>query len=220
MLAHMRPWPLVALLACVPYDALPVAPPSDPDAMTCHLAAAFEGKLSYPGITDLAKLECTATNRASATREICAQPYVGVRQTGALYTAHEPVCSSELEPGASEELVAQLDLRRELCQLQRGGCIVHAFTLRGDHTPDAASVIAFARGLEATAPAAGRDRPALRECDALVEAWRNDPAFAPYRPFLTGDPDEVRRSCIGVSRATFACMSAARTSADADRCAP
>ncbi len=214
----MRSWPLVALAACVPYDPAPVARPTIVDGVTCHLAAPYEGKLSFPGVTDRTALDCTASTRTTTTTEICAQPFVGVRETGAVYTSHGPACSSELAPGASERFAVRLDMNRSLCRLDRGGCIVRAIALEGD-VPDAAAVVELARGLEQGAARPGRDRPTVRECDNLVGAWTGDPAFARYTSFLAR-PDDVRMFCIGLSRAVFDCLRAAHNSAQAEACAP
>jgi hypothetical protein len=187
------------------------AAPSSTDAMVCALAASSHRAS--------AELECTATNHAGYASEVCALPAVGVRETGALYLAHAAVCSSELEPHAWERLAVSLDVPRELCQPERGSCVVVVLPVRGDETPDPSSVIGLARGLEAGATAAGRERPSLRECEALVSAWSKDSAFASYWPFVHSDADEVSMVCIGLSRAVYECLHAARNADEADACA-
>jgi hypothetical protein len=212
----MRPWPLVALAACVPPP--PIVQPAIVDGVTCHLAQPYDGKMTFPGVTDRTQLDCTATNRSGQTSEVCAQPYVGVRETGALYTSHGPACSTELLPGASELFAVRLDMNRLLCRLDHGGCIVQTIAVKDD-VPDAERVVELARALEDRATWPGRDRPTVRECDSLVDAWTIDPAFGRYASFLA-HPNELRAFCIGLSRATFDCLRAARNSAQAEACAP
>lgn len=215
----MRSVLLVALVACVPYEPVSTYVPVPDDAMKCHLGAAYEGKLTYTGVTNITTLVCTAENTTTAPREICAQPYVGVRETGAVYTSHAPACVDELQPGEQTPFAVQLDMKRELCQLDRGGCIVHVVPLAKDGKPDAEEVVAFAHSLELHAAAPGRDRPSLGECDALLASWTGNRQFVKYTPYLA-HRDEMRVFCLGLNRAELACLRAASTSADADRCAP
>ncbi|HTR49904.1 MAG TPA: hypothetical protein VMJ10_04295 [Kofleriaceae bacterium] len=216
----MRAW-LLLLAGCGAAVGTPerVTPADSAGKFDCKLAPPYQGALKYPGLTDRAVLQCKVTNGGLDARELCEQPYVGVVWTGALYTAHQPACSPELVPGATEQFAVHLDMPRALCDDARGGCVVRAFALGLDDAPDAAAVVAMARELEAAAPAAGRDRPTVRECDALVEQWDGAPAFARYASFLSRR-DELLLACGELSRADFACLRAARDATDADRCAP
>jgi hypothetical protein len=85
--------------------------------------------------------------------------------------------------------------------------------------PAADDIVAFAHALEAHATAPGRDRPSLLECDELLDGWRANRQFVNYSPYLA-HPDDMRLFCLGVSRVELACLRAARSSQDADRCAP
>jgi hypothetical protein len=165
-------------------------------------------------------LDCIATNLTSTSTEVCAQPYVAVVETGALYSPHEPVCSSELEPRAHEQLAVRLDVIRELCRPERGGCVVHEVPLRADGTPKFEAVVGLARAMQTGARAAGRDQPSLAQCDTLLTKWSHEPAFSSYGPFLRADLDEVRVFCLGLSRATFECLRSASSSEEADACSP
>ncbi len=217
--ARMRSLFAVALVACVPYEPASTYVPVADDAMTCHLMPQYDGKLSYTGVTNITTLTCTAKNAGTFPREICAQPYVGVRETGALYTSHGPACSDELASNEMSPLLVQLDMRRELCQLDRGGCVVHVVPLGRDGKPDSEEVVALAHALEREARAPGRDRPSLAECDALLASWTGNRQFTKYTPYLA-HRDDMRVFCLGLNRAELACLRAASTSADADKCAP
>ena len=162
-------------------------------------------------------LECTATNVGESPAEVCAQPYVSVAETGALYTSHFPACSEEIAPHEHARVQVQLDVQRELCSRH---CDVHVFPVRGDGTPDPSGIVGLARALQVHAAAPGRDQPSIGECDALVDKWSHDDRFAPYWPFVHANPDEVRVFCLGQSRAVFACLDAASDSRRADACAP
>lgn len=214
----MRSVLVLALASCIPYEPTSTYIPVTADSMTCHLGTAYEGKLSFPGLTDITTLECTAENRGGWAREICAQPYVGVRETGAIYTAHGEVCSTELQPNEKATFAVKLDMRRELCRLDRGGCVIRVVGLTRDETPEAGEAIAFAHALEAHATAPGRDRPSLAECDAMLGSWLGKPAFLKYTPLLAHH-DDMRLLCLGLTRAQLACMSEAHSSAEVDRCA-
>src|SRR2546423_1779351 len=104
-------WPFlfVAAAGCVAFDPPRVQRPLGIDDTSCHLAPAYDGKIKWPGLTTFTELTCTTTNEIGEAREVCFQPYVGVRQTGALYTSHDIVCSSELGHGASETFAVRLD---------------------------------------------------------------------------------------------------------------
>ena len=220
MLRRMRAW-IILLAGCGAALESPerVTPSTTAGTFDCKLAPPYDGALKYPGLTDRTVLLCKVTNGGLDERELCEQPYVGVRSTGALYTAHEPACSPELLPGATEQFAVHLDMPRALCDDARGGCVVRAFALGLDDAPDAAAVVAMQRELEAAAPAAGRDRPTVQECDGLVEQWDGTPAFARYASFVARRDDLVL-ACSELSRADFTCLRAARDATEADRCAP
>jgi hypothetical protein len=195
----MRPL-LLLLAACVPYeDHELVAPKLDVDKQPfeCHIQAS-DAALSWPGVTDAETLLCTAKNAGLDVRAICAQPYVGVLETGAIYTSHDAACSEELSPGSTDVFAVALDMRRELC---RNGCLVHVFA---EDAP-AEAVVAFARHTEEHALVPGRDRPSVRECDAVLDSWEANPAFAAF----TKSPDAMRLACLGMSRAGLGCLRAA-----------
>jgi hypothetical protein len=216
----VRPWLCFALVACVVPANEQVVPPRSTgvEPVQCRLAPPYDGKLQLPGVTDRAALDCAATNAGLDERPVCEQVYVGVRRTGALYTSHDPACSSDLAPGASELFTIRLDMPRVLCAGARD-CVVRAFALGLDDAPDAVGVIALARELEGQAPEAGRDRPTVRQCDELVERWDGNPGFARYAPFLA-QRAQLLLACTELSRADYACLRAARDSTDADRCSP
>jgi len=217
----VRAWICIGLAGCGAAFGTPerVTPGAVTAAFDCKLAPPYDGKIKYPGLTDRAVLDCKVTNGGLDERELCEQPYVGVRWTGALYTTHAAACSPELVPGATEQFAVHLDMPRALCDDARGGCVVRTFALGLDDAPDASAVIAMARELEAAAPAAGRDRPTVRECDGLVEQWDGTPAFARYASFVS-HRDELLLACSELARADFACLRAARDATEADRCAP
>jgi hypothetical protein len=85
--------------------------------------------------------------------------------------------------------------------------------------PAADDIVAFAHGLEAHATQPGRDRPSLHECDELLDGWTGNRAFLEYTPYLA-HRDDMRLFCLQLSRARLACLRAARSSEQADRCAP
>jgi hypothetical protein len=205
-------WLIVLVAGCVPYETsvetVPQAQMIDGvDATTCHLAPVYQGKLAWAGITDLTDVECTSKNDVGPTREVCYQPYVGVRETGAVYTSHVEVCTNMLVEGEAETMSVRLDMRRELCRLERGGCIVRAISTRPD-SPSAGAIVTFARALEAQAPQPGRDRPTVSECDGLADR------------FEVSDRDAMIASCLGLSRVELACLQIAGGASSANACVP
>ncbi len=216
----MRRLPFVLALcaSCIPYDP-PAYHPSYESNTECHLDEPYTGALKLPGVTDITKLSCTAENKSHDYREICAQPVVAVRETGALYTSHRAMCSGELAPGGKETYQVTLDLRRELCRMDRGGCIVRAYDVESNYEVDPGVIVAFARQVEPQATELGRDRPTTTECDALVEGWSTNAAFLSYGPYLHArNGDSVRAFCLAQSRVGFDCLRSAQTSAQADAC--
>jgi hypothetical protein len=196
-------WALLVLAACVP------PPPQHPpgvEVTTCHLAPLYEGTISWKAHGT--ELVCTSNNDSGDPREICYQPVVGVRETGAVYTSHGPVCSDELAEGASQALSVKLDMPRELCQMDRGGCVVHAFAIDWPKSAESAPVVTLARSLEATARQPGRDRPTVAECNALADRLE------------VGSRDDMIAVCLVQSRATLACMQGAPDVSAVAHCAP
>jgi hypothetical protein len=110
-------------------------------------------------------------------------------------------------------------MRRELCELDHGGCIIRAITLRGAEEPDPDTVVALARGLEALAPMPGRDRPTVKECDALAASWIGKQEFYAFQKY-TAHPNAVITACLGMSRSELACLQAAPDARVAAACAP
>ena len=201
-------WLLVVVLAsCVHFDPPREIHPEGIETTECHLAPAYDGALSWPGLTSFTELYCTAKNEHGAPREVCFRPYVGVIETGALYTSHDDVCSNELGDGSSQTFSIRLDMNRGLCNLARGGCVVHTVTINWPKPIDSSTVVAMARGLEAQATAPGRDRPTVAECERLVR-------LAPFQP------DETIAMCLNLTRAELACFSAAPDAKAARACAP
>ena len=81
---------------------------------THDLAPGYDGKLSWPGVTNRTDLWCTAKNTFGPVRQVCFTPVVAVRETGAVYTSHDEVCTEdELEPAQAVMLPVKLDMRRE-----------------------------------------------------------------------------------------------------------
>jgi hypothetical protein len=200
-------WPLVLLASCIQLNPAQPVHPDGIETAACHLGSAYDGTLSWPGLTDFTQVYCIAQNEHGAPREICFRPYVGVRETGAFYTTHDDVCTEEVPDGGSQILAVQLDMKRSLCNLDRGGCVVRALTIPWPKPVDAATVVAMARGLEAQATMPGRDRPTVAECEALV-------------PLAPANPDETIAMCLNLTRAELACLSAAPDPKAAQACAP
>jgi len=211
----MRAWPVLIAAGCIPYDP---HPPSQTDAveLSCHVAEAY----SEASPVQALDLECIAHNEGFAPGSTCVQPVAGVRETGAVYTSHSPVCSSQLAPDARERIPVRFDVVRAMCADGRGGCEVRAFKLRPDDSVDAPRIVAYARELEAHAAMPGRDRPTLAQCAQMIEKWLGDVQFQRYCQYLRGEPDELRLFCLGLPRATYGCLSAASSATQADACAP
>jgi len=200
-------WLIVLLASCVQFEPPQEVHPQGIETTECHLAPAYDGRLSWPGMTTFTDVYCTARNEHGAPREICFRPYVGVRETGAFYTTHDDVCTGEVADGGSEVVAVRLDMNRGLCNLARGGCVVHAITIDWPRPLSASTVVSMARGLEAQATVLGRDRPTVGECEGLVR-------FAPDHP------DETIAMCLNLSRAELACFSAALDAKAAEACSP
>jgi hypothetical protein len=213
---------LVVLAGCISFDVpieRPALRPAGVDETECHLAPAYDGKLKWAELTSRTQLWCTAKNASGPARPVCFTPYVGVRETGAIYTSHDVICTEDNVPEtAAMMLPVALDMRRELCRLDFGGCIVRAIPLVKDR-PDASAIVQFARGLEARASMPGRDRPSVTECSALVATWRERTGFAPFNADLV-QPDSLVAICIGLSRAELACLQVAPDARTAEACAP
>lgn len=170
-------------------------------------------------VVTAAGLSCTVTNRTGKNTEICAQPYVGVRATGAIYTTHQRVCSDPLAPGDTETFPVTLDFRPAgRCGAGLDGCTVSVFGA-GDSPVPASEVVAFARELQTKAHAVSGDQPTVRECEATIATWLDNPRFAAYAPYRE-HPDDLTLFCLGLPRATLACLQAAEDSTQADACAP
>jgi hypothetical protein len=216
-------WPLLLVLgACINFDIpveRPALRPAGVDETECHLAPAYDGKLKWDALTSRTQLWCTAKNASGPARPVCFTPYVGVKETGAIYTSHDTICTEDnIQSAEAMMLPVTLDMRRELCRMDRGGCIVRAIALQKDR-PDATEIVAFARGLEAQATMPGRDRPTVGECTTLVDSWRERTGFAPFNADLV-HPDGLVAICIGLSRAELACLQAAPDARTAEACAP
>jgi hypothetical protein len=194
----------VLLVAC---GAASVPPASPPGTITCKL-----------GDLGDSKLHCVATNTRKQASEVCADVFIGIVATGSIRTPHDTVCSSELEPGGGEHFAVELDVRPEACSITAGGCVVRMYPAGAD-LETARQVVAWARELEATATAPGRDRPTVAECGALFDKWRGDARFARAAGHL--DPRDLSTLfCISLSRAELACLRAASDDAQVDACAP
>lgn len=189
---------LVLLAACVP----PAAPqhPAGLEVSTCHLAPLQRGALSWVS-SHGTELDCTASV-VGEPRDVCFLPVVGVRQTGAVYAPHDVVCTD------SDAVTVTIDMPRALCQLDRGGCIVHSFAVDWPKPLDSGAVVTLARSLEAHAAQPGRDRPTVAECDALADRWE------------IAARDEMIATCIEQSRATLACLQASADLNAARSCVP
>jgi hypothetical protein len=206
----MRVWLVVIAAGCVHFDPPESLAPGRAEELACT---------ELFGVSDRLDLSCVATNREQFAREVCARPFVGVRETGALYTTHEPVCSSAvLAPGQTERFGVALDMPRKLCRVDAGGCAIRAFSLGGSDQIDASAAVTFARTLAASAHGPALDRPTIAECDALVVSWSDKAEFQRYWPYVRRDPDDVRLFCLGVSRVTYACLASAPDALRADRC--
>jgi hypothetical protein len=196
-------------------------PPAAPAPIATVAPAERSGKLETRCELTADVVRCHTTNGTDDWGIDCVEPYLGVRETGALLSGTSKTCSPAVRAGERASFDAPVGGRpADVCGPELAGCVVRLFSSEDGEVM--ARIVTFARELEAAAPHPGRDHPTTGECDQARRAWLAIPELADrYRDLLSLDEaDLVAAFCIQLPRQDFECLAAAKVEADVEACAP